>query len=421
MLVFVLWGIVVFLYCVVLCFIVWLVGLFWLLVVLVFVQSVYFFLQGGDFDLFIFILQQFFGYEIGSCYICYDQLVVYFDELVWYLDKIKVECIGISYEGCFLLIVIVILVQNYQQLEIFCCQYVILVDLVQLLLVVGNSLVVVWLGYSVYGNEIFSGEVVLLIVYYLVVNCSVDIVQWLDWVVVLFDFVQNFDGCDCVVSWYNVYVLLLVLVDLVDKEYVELFLQGCINYYFIDFNCDWLVLIQQDMWLKIVYFYCWYFNVQIDFYEMGKDSIYYFELLSVSMYSLLILVVLYVFNRILVRYYVQVLDVLGLLYYIGENFDNFLLVYGFIYLDFYGVVGVMVEQVSLCGCVQELVNGLFMFFFIICNQVVIGLGIVCGVVIECDGLIVLQKDFFQFVLMQVGQQLVKVFVFGDVYDFGLIV
>lgn len=147
---------------------------------------------------------------------------------------------------------------------------------------------------------------------------------------------------------------------------------------------------------------------------------YYFEFLLKSMYSLLILVLLYEFNKILVRYYVQVLDVLGLLYYIGENFDNFLLVYGLIYLDFYGVVGVIVEQVSLCGCVQELVNGLLIFLFIICNQVVIGLGMVCGVVVECSGLFDLQKQFFQSVLKQVVQQLVKSFVFGDVYDLVLI-
>lgn len=64
----------------------------------------------------------------------------------------------------------------------------------------------------------------MLIVYYLVVNCSVEIQQWLQQVVVLFDLVQNLDGCDCVVNWYNVWVFDLVLVDFVDKEYVELFL-----------------------------------------------------------------------------------------------------------------------------------------------------------------------------------------------------
>jgi hypothetical protein len=110
---------------------------------------------------------------------------------------------------------------------------------------------------------------------------------------------------------------------------------------------------------------------------------------------------------------------LGSLYYTGENFDNFSPVYGSTYPDFHGAVGVTVEQASSRGRVQESVNGLLTFPFTIRNQVATGLGTVRGAVTERDGLLKLQKEFFQSAVKQANQQPVKAFVFGDAKDPGL--
>ena len=397
----------------------WLVGSLWLLAAPAFAQSAYFFPQGGDFDPAIPTPQQFLGYEIGSRYTRHDQLVAYFNELARHSDKIKVEQIGTSYEGRPLLIATVTSAQNQQQLETLRRQHVTLADPAQPLSAAGNSPVVVWLGYSVHGNETSSGEAALLTAYYLVANRNADTAKWLQQAVVLFDPAQNPDGRDRAASWHNAYASSPASPDPADKEHVEPFPQGRTNHYFTDLNRDWLALTQQDTRPKIAYFHQWYPNVQIDFHEMGKDSTYYFEPSPASMHSPLLPASSYEFNKTLAKYHAQALDALGSLYYTGENFDNFSPVYGSTYPDFHGAVGVTVEQASSRGRVQESANGLLTFPFTIRNQVATGLGTVRGAVTERDGLLKLQKEFFQSALKQANQQPVKAFVFGDAKDPGL--
>jgi len=397
----------------------WLVGALWLLAAPAFAQSAYFFPQGGEFDPSIPTPQQFLGYEIGSRYTRHDQLVAYFNELAKHSDKIKVEQIGSSYEGRPLVIATVTSTQNQQQLETLRRQHVTLADPAQPLSAAGNSPVVVWLGYSVHGNETSSGEAALLTAYYLVASRSADTAQWLQQAVVLFDPAQNPDGRDRAASWHNAYASSPASADPADKEHVEPFPQGRTNHYFTDLNRDWLALTQQDTRPKIAYFHRWYPNVQIDFHEMGKDSTYYFEPSPASMHSPLLPASSYAFNKTLAKYHAQALDALGSLYYTGENFDNFSPVYGSTYPDFHGAVGVTVEQASSRGRVQESVNGPLTFPFTIRNQVATGLGTIRGAVTERDGLLKLQKDFFQSALKQAGQQPVKAFVFGDAHDPGL--
>lgn len=397
----------------------WLVGALWLLAAPAFAQSAYFFPQGGEFDPSIPTPQQFLGYEIGSRYTRHDQLVAYFNELAKHSDKIKVEQIGSSYEGRPLVIATVTSAQNQQQLETLRRQHVTLADPAQPLSAAGNSPVVVWLGYSVHGNETSSGEAALLTAYYLVASRSADTAQWLQQAVVLFDPAQNPDGRDRAASWHNAYASSPASADPADKEHVEPFPQGRTNHYFTDLNRDWLALTQQDTRPKIAYFHRWYPNVQIDFHEMGKDSTYYFEPSPASMHSPLLPASSYAFNKTLAKYHAQALDALGSLYYTGENFDNFSPVYGSTYPDFHGAVGVTVEQASSRGRVQESVNGTLTFPFTIRNQVATGLGTIRGAVTERDGLLKLQKDFFQSALKQAGQQPVKAFVFGDAHDPGL--
>ncbi|WWW36471.1 M14 family zinc carboxypeptidase [Stenotrophomonas rhizophila] len=397
----------------------WLLGALWLLAAPAFAQSAYFFPQGGEFDPSIPTPQQFLGYEIGSRYTRHDQLVAYFNELAKHSDKIKVEQIGSSYEGRPLVIATVTSAQNQQQLETLRRQHVTLADPAQPLSAAGSSPVVVWLGYSVHGNETSSGEAALLTAYYLVASRSADTAQWLQQAVVLFDPAQNPDGRDRAASWHNAYASSPASADPADKEHVEPFPQGRTNHYFTDLNRDWLALTQQDTRPKIAYFHRWYPNVQIDFHEMGKDSTYYFEPSPASMHSPLLPASSYAFNKTLAKYHAQALDALGSLYYTGENFDNFSPVYGSTYPDFHGAVGVTVEQASSRGRVQESVNGLLTFPFTIRNQVATGLGTLRGAVTERDGLLKLQKDFFQSALKQAGQQPVKAFVFGDAHDPGL--
>lgn len=150
--------------------------------------------------------------------------------------------------------------------------------------------VIVWFVYVVYGNEILIFDVVVMMVYYfLVVQNDLVVDNIFENMIVFIDLLQNLDGCDCFVYYYCSICSVDLVVDCILVEYDELWLGGCINYYFFDFNCDWFVLIQFEIQVCIEIFCCWFLQVFVDLYEMGGDLIYYF-VLEVVFYNLYLVV-----------------------------------------------------------------------------------------------------------------------------------
>ena len=380
-----------------------------------FAQSSYYFPAAQQFDAKVPSPQQFLGYDIGSQYTRHDQLVAYFNELARVSDRVTVEVIGQSYEHRPLLLVTITSPRNHARRAQILAQRQAQVDPAQAA-PGADAPAVVWLGYSVHGNETSSAEAALLTAYYLAANQDAETARWLDEAVVVIDPAQNPDGRDRAANWHNAWGSRPPSADPADKEHVEPFPSGRVNHYFTDLNRDWLALAQADSWPKVAQFHRWYPNIQIDFHEMGKDSTYYFEPSPKSMESPLLPKSSYAANHWLARFHAQALDALGSLYYTGENFDNFSPIYGSTYPDFHGGVGVTVEQASSRGLVQESVNGPLHFNFTIRNQVATGLASVRGAVEDRVRLLALQKDFFRSALTQAAAYPVRDWVFGDAAD-----
>lgn len=380
-----------------------------------FAQNSYYFPAARQFDARVPSPQQFLGYDIGSHYTRHDRLVAYFNELARVSDRVRVEVIGQSYEQRPLLLVTITSPRNNARSAQIAAQRQALVDPAQPL-PGDDAPSVVWLGYSVHGNETSSGEAAMLTAYYLAANQDAETARWLENAVVVIDPAQNPDGRDRAGNWHNAWGSRPPSADPADREHVEPFPTGRVNHYFTDLNRDWLALAQADSWPKVAQFHRWYPNIQIDFHEMGKDSTYYFEPSPKSMESPLLPRSSYEANHWLARFHAQALDALGSLYYTGENFDNFSPIYGSTYPDFHGAVGVTVEQASSRGRVQESVNGPLHFDFTIRNQVATGLASVRGAVEDRMRLFVLQKAFFRSALAQAAAYPVRDWVFGDAAD-----
>lgn len=378
-------------------------------------QNSYYFPAARQFDARVPSPQQFLGYDIGSHYTRHDRLVAYFNELARVSDRVRVEVIGQSYEQRPLLLVTITSPRNHARSAQIAAQRQALVDPAQPL-PGDDAPSVVWLGYSVHGNETSSGEAAMLTAYYLAANQDAETAGWLENAVVVIDPAQNPDGRDRAGNWHNAWGSRPPSADPADREHVEPFPTGRVNHYFTDLNRDWLALAQADSWPKVAQFHRWYPNIQIDFHEMGKDSTYYFEPSPKSMESPLLPRSSYAANHWLARFHAQALDALGSLYYTGENFDNFSPIYGSTYPDFHGAVGVTVEQASSRGRVQESVNGPLHFDFTIRNQVATGLASVRGAVEDRMRLFVLQKAFFRSALAQAAAYPVRDWVFGDAAD-----
>ena len=69
------------------------------------------------------------------------------------------------------------------------------------------------------------------------------------------------------------------------------------------------------------------------------------------------------------QYHAEALDAIGSLYYSGEGYDDFYYGKGSTYPDINGCVGILFEQASSRGHLQETENGLLSFPFTIRNQV----------------------------------------------------
>ncbi|MEX6689838.1 M14 family zinc carboxypeptidase [Danxiaibacter flavus] len=378
-------------------------------------QQNYYFRNAGTFDPKIPTPEQFLGYPIGTHYTRHDQIVAYFNELARVSNKIHVEVIGKTYEERPLIIATITSPDNYGRISNIKQAHATLVD-PEAPLPGKDVPVVVWLGYSVHGNETSSGETGLLTAYYLVANQSEETQQWLKESVVLVDPSQNPDGRDRAANWYNSYKSFPPVADAYDKEHQEIWPGGRSNHYLNNLNRDWLSLTQVESKARIEYFHQWYPNVQIDFHEQGANATYYFEPTPKSHQSPIIPQSVYDFNAVLAKYQAKALDDIGSLYFTKENYDNLSPIYGSTYPKFYGGVGATFEEASSRGLNIETSNGILTFPFTIRNHLVTGLATVRGAVAEKEGLFKLQKDFFKSALEQAARNDAKAYVFGDSRD-----
>jgi hypothetical protein len=378
-------------------------------------QSGYFFPNSGSFDPKIPTPEQFLGYPVGSHFTRHDQIVAYFRELARLSDRVHFQVIGKTYEERLQVVATITAPENYARLEAIRQEHLKLVDPAQGIGAV-NQPVVVFLGYSVHGNETSSGEASMLTGYYLAANQSEETQRWLKEAVVFIDPALNPDGRDRAANWHNSYKSFPNTTDPIDKEHVEIWPNGRTNHYLSNLNRDWLSATQVESQNRLAFFHQWYPNVHIDFHEMGANSSYYFEPTPKRTQSPIVPQSSYDFNVTLARYYVESLDKIGSLYFTKEQYDNISPIYGGTYPDFFGGAGFTFEQASSRGFAQESENGILTFPFTIRNHTQMGIATVRGAVMEKPGLFKLQKEFFQSALAQARSLPTKAYVFGDARD-----
>lgn len=382
-------------------------------------QNAYFFPKHqGSFDPAIPTPEQFLGYPIGTHYTRHDQIVAYFRELDRLSDKVAFEIIGKTYEERPQVILTITSPANHARLEQIRQEHLKLVDPKAAEPDFKNMPVVVHLGYSVHGNETSSGESALLTAYYLTASQNEETRRWLDQAVITMDPSLNPDGRDRAANFHNQYKSFPPVADPLDREHNEVWPAGRTNHFWFDLNRDWLAAVHVESQARLDFFHRWYPNVMTDFHEMGTNSAYYFEptpplgsespVIPRSSYEVL--------NARMVKYHVEALDGLGVLYFTKEAFDNFSPVYGGTYPDFHGAVGLTFEVGSSRGIVQESQDGLKTFAFTIRNHTANGLATVRGGVAEKELWLRSQRDFFKTALADAAKNPNKAYYFGSVKD-----
>ncbi|MEO0732085.1 MAG: zinc carboxypeptidase, partial [Bacteroidota bacterium] len=233
----------------------------------------------------------------------------------------------------------------------------------------------------------------LLVAYYLAAAPMSDLGSLLTDNIVLLDPCMNPDGFNRFASWVNGHKNKTLTADGNDREYSEAYPRGRTNHYWFDLNRDWLPVQHPESRARIAQFQKWLPNVLTDHHEMGKDATYFFMPGEPTRIHPMTPDVNQELTAKIANYHAAELDKIGSLYYSGEGYDDFYVGKGSTYPDLNGCVGILFEQASSRGHLQETENGLLSFPFTIRNQVATSISTHKAFAALRDELLTYQREF----------------------------
>lgn len=358
--------------------------------------------------------EQVLGFPVGDWHARHDQIQRYFEVLAAQSARAQLEVIGTTHEQRPLLQLVVSSPDNLARLDEIRQQH--LAQVRGNRTVSDNSPVIIWLGYGVHGNEPSAANAALVLAHYLTASNNPEVQQWLQQAVILIQPSLNPDGHDRFALWANMHRGKTPVADPQHREHIEPWPNGRPNHYWFDLNRDWLLLQHPESQARIAQFHKWQPNIVGDFHEMGTNSSYFFQPGIPSRNYPLTPERNFELTRILAGFHAQAFDQRGQLYYTEESFDDFYVGKGSTYPDVNGSVGILFEQASSRGHVQESINGLLTFADTIKNQFDASLSTIRGGVANRQALLSYQQEFFQSGAQQARADRIKGYILTEVQD-----
>lgn len=327
-----------------------------------------------------------FGFELGEWHVRPEQLVSYYQLLATQSPRVKVRVVGYTHERRPILNVIITSPKNHERLT----------D-IEAARGRGESdtPLVVYLGYSVHGNEPSGANAAPAVAWHLASSTDTSVNEMLERTVVVIDPMLNPDGLARFANWANSNRGQTLVSDPNTLEHREGWPSGRGNHYWFDLNRDWLWLQHPESRAHVATFQTWRPHVFGDFHEQGTDATYFFQpgvpsrthpLTPQSNQSL---------TEAISKFHVKALDARGEFYFSREGFDDFYYGKGSTYPDVQGSVGILFEQASSRGHIQDSRNGLLKFEHTIANQITTSLSTLQAADAMRDQLISHQKNFFE--------------------------
>jgi hypothetical protein len=325
----------------------------------------YYLLEGFTYNPHIPTPKSILGYEVGEWHATHDQVVMYMRALAQVSERIKIEEIGRTYEKRPQLMLTISSPNNLKNLE------QIKKERTQLrnspgTVNVSKMPVVVYAGYSVHGNEASAVNAALLAAYHFAAANEIE--SDLENMVILLDPALNPDGVNRFASWVNSNKSYHMNGDPNNREYNEVWPRGRSNHYWFDLNRDWLPVQHPESRNRVAKVQEWKPNLQLDFHEMGTNSTFFFQPGIPARNHPLTPAKNFELTEKIGRYHAKNLDKIGSLYYSQESFDDYYYGKGSTYPDVQGAIGILFEQASSRGHVQESIFGPLTFAFTIRNQ-----------------------------------------------------
>lgn len=325
--------------------------------------------------------EQYLGYPVGEWHIRHDQLLGYFKSLAASDARVQYTSIGRTHEQRELAQFVISSAQNLARLE-----QIKQAD-------TKDRPLIIWLGYSIHGDEPSGANASTLLAYYLLASKEKKVADWLEKAVIIIDPSFNPDGLDRFATWANMHKGKNPAADPMHREHNQDWFRGRYNHYGFDLNRDWLLLTQPESKARVAQFHQWKPNVLGDFHEMGTNSTYFFQPGIPSRKNPITPDQNVELTKALAQFHAEALDLQGSLYFTEESFDDFYYGKGSTYPDANGAVGILFEQASSRGHLQDSINGEVSFPFTIKNQLTTSLSTIEGAVANAQQLINYQKWF----------------------------
>ncbi|MCX2738926.1 M14 metallopeptidase family protein [Pontibacter anaerobius] len=357
------------------------------------------------------------GYNVGEWHASHDQLVMFMREMASLSDRISLTEYGRTHENRPLYLLTITSPKNHQNIEQLKKQHVQLTNPAESgKLNLKDMPAVVWMGYSVHGNEPSGSNASLLAVYHLAAAQGPEIEKLLEETIILLDPSINPDGMNRFASWVNSHRSKNLITDNNSAEFDEAWPRGRTNHYWFDLNRDWLPLQHPESRGRLAKFHEWKPNVLTDHHEMGTNATFFFQPGIPSRNNPLTPESNFKLTQKIGTYHAKALDKIGSFYYTEESYDDFYYGKGSTYPDVNGAVGILFEQASSRGHAQESVNGVLTFPFTIRNQFTTTLSTLEAAQAMREELLAHQRDFYKNSLNEAKKAKTKAYVFGSEMD-----
>lgn len=375
-----------------------------------------YFPSGTEYDAKVPTPESVLGWQVGEWHVRHDQLLAYMHRLADATPRVRLDAIGHTHERRQLVQLVISSPENLNRLDEILDAQQRLSDGTSEDVDIDDLPIVVNLGYSVHGNEASGSNASLLVAYYLAAAHGLEIERWLDEAIIVLDPSLNPDGLARFAQWANMHKGQQLVADPRHREHREGWPNGRTNHYWFDLNRDWLLAQHPETRARLQRFHQFQPTVLGDFHEMGTGSTYFFQPGIPSRRNPLTPERNVELTQAIANFHAQALDDIGSLYYSEESFDDFYYGKGSTYPDIHGSIGILFEQASVRGHLQESSNGPLTFPFAIRNQVRTSLSTIRGAVAKRRDLLQYRRDFFRQSLDLAGQDAQRGWVFGDAKD-----
>jgi murein tripeptide amidase MpaA len=301
---------------------------------------------------------QFLPHAYGEQFTPHHLLVDYFEYVAANSEKVQLIPYGKTNQGRPLMVAVVSSESNLQNLESIRLNNLRLAGLESGQADVENAKAIVWLSYSVHGNEPSGSECSMQVLYDLVDPNNSQSKAWLENTIVIMDPAVNPDGYSRYTHWYRNAANKILNPNLDSREHNEPWPGGRVNHYLFDLNRDWAWATQIETQQRLKLYQEWMPHVHPDVHEQYIDNPYYFAPAAEPFHQ-------YItqwqrdFQTEIGKNHAGYFDENGWLYFTREIFDLFYPSYGDTYPTFNGAIGMTYEQAghSTAGSAALMRNG----------------------------------------------------------------